>query len=156
MTGGRPLQDDPAAAFTHDLQAQASLTPVAPLLLLVALLLLPVDVAVRRLLVTRSDLVRLRDNVLRRGSAIAAEPTERISSLMGAKARAQQQIEEQGNTVSALRASRVERRGTSGNESPPPPPPSRGSQPSVPPGPVKTDGENIAGALLKRRKEREP
>src|SRR5690606_28383790 len=93
ITGGDSLADDPAATFAHDLQAQTALTPVAPLLLLIALMLLPFDVAVRRLLVTRSDLARLRAALARRGAETAAAPSERLSSLMGAKARATQQIE---------------------------------------------------------------
>ena len=48
-----------------------TLTPLAPLLLLIALLLLPFDVAVRRLLVTRSDLARLRAAISRRGAEVA-------------------------------------------------------------------------------------
>ncbi len=160
MTNGQPLDSDPAAVFTHDLPAQASLTPIAPLLLLVALLLLPLDIAVRRLLVTRTDLLRLRDHLLRRGSA-SAELTERLSPLMDAKARARaqtraQQTEEARSTVSALRASRAERRNPPEND---PPAPRGGQPPSAPPAPAappKTDGENLAGALLKRRKEREP
>ncbi len=85
--------DDPAAAFVHDLSSQPTMTPIAPFLLLIALLLLPFDVAVRRLLITRSDLARLRAAFSRREPEVIAESSPRFSSLMGAKARARQQTE---------------------------------------------------------------
>jgi uncharacterized membrane protein len=169
LTGGKTLADDPAAVFTHDLVAQASLTPIAPLLLLIALLLLPFDVAVRRLLVTRTDLARLRSALLR-GAEVAREPSERLSSLMGAKARAQQQIIEQQTPVSASATtsallSRRDQRRTEGDipRSEPSLPlsdeprftrPAPVSQPS-PQTEVKDEGGNVAAQLLKRRKERE-
>ena len=177
LTGGKKLSvDDPGVVFTHDLAAQASLTPIAPLLLLIALLLLPFDVAVRRLLVTRGDLVRARNAILRRSAEVAREPSERLSSLMGAKARAQQQIisEQQsgGNvqvinpaaTASALRSRRDQRR-TEGDAPPPSESPiTPGDQPrytrpapQAPASPkAKAEEEgNVAAQLLKRRKERE-
>lgn len=149
MTGGKSLKGDPAAVFSHDLPAQASLTPLAPVLLLVALLLLPFDVAIRRLLITRSDLVRLRSSLLG-SAAVATEPSERLSSLMGAKARAQQQIQDQGNTVPSLRS----------EPTAPAAPPASGTSPRPTPAAPeaaapKTENENLAGQLLKRRKERE-
>jgi Ca-activated chloride channel family protein len=157
LTGGKDLSDNLNGAFEHDLVAQASLTPVAPFLLLAGLLLLPFDVAVRRLLVTRSDLARLR-NALMRGAEVAREPSERLSSLMGAKARAQQQItSEQGGTIAALNVQRQ----TQEHPSAAPTMPTAGEQPRYTPGaptipasPQKPEG-NIAGQLLKRKKERE-
>lgn len=157
LTGGRPLQGDPGAVFTHDLTAQASLTPVAPLLLLLALLLLPFDVAVRRLLITRSDLARLRDAIMGRGADDLGETSGRLSSLMGAKARARAQTTGEQpratGTVAALR-NRREAQPTM-----PEPTPASSEQPrytpAAPESSTKTDEENIAGRLLQRRKERE-
>ena len=131
----------------HDLTSQPTMTPIAPLLLLIALLLLPFDVAVRRLLITRSDLARLRAAFSRRDAAVAAEPSPRFSSLMGAKARAQQQTTRDPAGVQ-------------------PPTPPAGSPPAnqprqprmVPEVKRKTQPEteeNIAGKLLQRRKERD-
>ncbi len=147
-TGGKALSvDDPAAAFVHDLTAQPTMTPIAPLLLLIALLLLPFDVAVRRLLITRSDLARLRAAISRRDAEVTAEPSPRFSSLMGAKARAQQQTARDPASVQ-------------------PPTPPAGSPPANQPNQPRmipevkskklpeTD-ENIAGKLLQRRKERD-
>ena len=173
LTNGKQLAlDDPGIVFTHDLVAQASLTPIAPFLLLLALLLLPFDIAVRRLLVTRTDLVRARDALLRRSADVAREPSERLSTLMGAKARAQQQISEQGSpasaaaTASTLRSRREQRRSEgdlpAASEAPLVPddqPRYTRPAPLAPPSPqaeAKPEAEgNVAAQLLKRRKERE-
>jgi uncharacterized membrane protein len=160
LTNGKSLAGDPAGVFTHDLQAQASLTPVAPLLLLIALLLLPFDVAVRRLLVTRSDLVRLRNTLTQRGAVITQEQSERLASLMDAKARARAQTDAEptGNpasTASVLRSRRPTRQPA---PSAPPSTPPSGDQPRTSPTPIapaQPSESNIAEQLLKRRKERE-
>src|SRR5690606_9409901 len=55
LTGGESLANLPEQVFNHSLLAQVSSSPIAPYLLLIALILLPFDIAVRRLLVTRSD-----------------------------------------------------------------------------------------------------
>ncbi len=148
LTGGRSLADDPGAAFAHDLFAQASMTPIAPLLLLIALVLLPFDVGVRRLLITRADLVRAREAIRRRGAQAAQEPSAQFSSLMGAKARARAQT-----------AREAEGTPLPGSDAPP------GDQPryhtpapqaqASPQAEIKQEG-NIAGRLLQRRKERDP
>jgi hypothetical protein len=57
--------DRPAAAFTHDIISQPRPIPLWPWLLMTAILLFPLDVAVRRLTVTRADL-RLARAFLRR------------------------------------------------------------------------------------------
>lgn len=88
LTGGRSLLEVPAEAFAHTLQAQAAMNPIWPVLLLIALLLLPVDIAVRRLLVTRSDLVRARDALARR--QVDTAEAARMATLKAAKARARQ------------------------------------------------------------------
>jgi uncharacterized membrane protein len=65
---GRRLDiSNPAAAFTHDIPSQPVRLPLWPWLLLLALLLFPVDVAVRRLSLTRADLIE----VLRAGRKAA-------------------------------------------------------------------------------------
>jgi hypothetical protein len=92
LTGGDALSQ-PERAFRRDLAAQRDTRPVWPWLLLVAALLLPLDVAIRRLMITRHDLqhglARLYDfaSALRPPSParIEHEPTSR---LMAAKLRA--------------------------------------------------------------------
>jgi Ca-activated chloride channel homolog len=59
LGGGRVLPlDDPAQALTHDIVSQPRSIPLWPYLLTMAILLFPLDVAVRRLTVTRADLRR--------------------------------------------------------------------------------------------------
>jgi uncharacterized membrane protein len=157
LTGGRSLKDDPALAFAHNLAAQAAATPIWPWLLLAALLLLPFDIGVRRLIVTRTDLQRLREALF--GRAVAEATSERISTLLGAKERGRQRAEESGSSVSALRtrrgSSRAEQRSSA---------PVRDDQPGDKPRftPPKSSASasgssesNVAGQLLKKRKERE-
>jgi hypothetical protein len=59
MTGGRRL-DDPAQAFAHNLNSVTRAQEIALPLLLAALLLLPLDIAMRRLLLQRRDMQRAR------------------------------------------------------------------------------------------------
>ncbi len=53
------LTDDPAEAFAHTLRGQDTGQPLAPLLTLLAVLLWPVDIAWRRLALTRADVAKL-------------------------------------------------------------------------------------------------
>jgi uncharacterized membrane protein len=94
-TGGRSLQDDLQAAFARDLVLQTAMIPLAPLLLLLALVLLPFDVAVRRLVITRSDWQRLRTAVMSRftRAEIPQERSERVATLLDARDRARQRPE---------------------------------------------------------------
>lgn len=97
QTNGRELATDaagalgPAAVFSHDLQAPPASRPIWPWLTLLAMLLLPFDVAVRRLAVTRGDLERawatLPDR-RRRQPAVAPARGEAMSQLFEAKERA--------------------------------------------------------------------
>ncbi|MDE2750023.1 MAG: VWA domain-containing protein [Chloroflexota bacterium] len=60
ITGGRNLAERPADVFAHDLGERQAATDIWERLLLLALILLPLDIAIRRLIITRSDLLRLR------------------------------------------------------------------------------------------------
>ncbi|MCS6835259.1 MAG: VWA domain-containing protein [Anaerolineae bacterium] len=55
QTGGLDLSTEPRASFDRNLPAQESRAPLAPVLLLLALLLWPLDVALRRLVLSRED-----------------------------------------------------------------------------------------------------
>ncbi|MCA9905155.1 MAG: hypothetical protein KC547_14970, partial [Anaerolineae bacterium] len=157
--GGQSLQSDPGAAFAHNLAASAALTPLAPWLLLLAALLLPFDVAVRRLLITRSDLQRLRQALTR--SRNAGESSERISSLMGAKARAQQQLDQQhpspSSTISALRERQSSRHAQHTDPQPHRPaasPPARGLGGRAEASASRQEEGSTASRLLDRQRER--
>jgi uncharacterized membrane protein len=74
MTGGSPL-DDPAQAFAHDLNHVTQAQEVALPLLLLALLLLPFDIASRRVLLQRRDMQRARQWLGQQRKTDAAEQT---------------------------------------------------------------------------------
>ena len=95
ISGGKVASTDPADAFAHDLQATRASRPIWQWLLLLAAFLLPFDIASRRLIITRQDLLRLRDWILlrlnlRRPTApkMVAQPTPRMQALLKAKDRA--------------------------------------------------------------------
>jgi uncharacterized membrane protein len=96
LTGGGVVPQDVAQIYAHDLPAaRAATQPVWPYLLLAAALLLPLDIAVRRLVVTRYEMQRAWRRmtgwlVLRPAAAeaAAAPRTQQLSSLFRAKDRA--------------------------------------------------------------------
>ncbi len=94
LTGGYVMGEDLGVIFKHDLQAPERATrPIWPELFTLALLLLPLDIAVRRLVVTRYDLQRAWGHVRVWVGLPAAQPApapraERLSALFKAKDRA--------------------------------------------------------------------
>lgn len=184
ITGGTSMAATlNTAAFEHNLEARSGSQPLWPLLLAIALALLPIDVAVRRLLVTRSDLLRLRDTILRRRVPLTVEgTTERLTGLFDARARARESVQARadtineaapggGGTIGALR-SRRERGGEGESAATPTPtdsPPSPGTPttPVAPPAkprynpttreePARNTGSNNIGSqLLKKRRDRD-
>jgi hypothetical protein len=81
LTGGGPLPD-PAAAFVHDLPPAGHPREVWPSLLLLAALLFPLDVALRRVVLTRADLARAR-HWLREWLPTRARPAARTERALG-------------------------------------------------------------------------
>ncbi len=145
LTGGRSIADDSGAAFNHNLRATVAGTSISPLLLLIAMLLLPFDIAVRRLVVTRTDLMRLRQALFGRVQVEAT--SERMSTLLDAKQRARTRTDESGSPSTG---SGVEPRREVPNESP-----KAEQRPSQPVTTITPkDPGNVAGELLKKRKER--
>ncbi len=123
LAGGRDMSENPALAFEHNLVAREARTDLWPWLLLVALLLLPLDIAVRRVVVTRGDLRRLRMALFGFRRPLTPEgPGERLASLMAARDRGRGRAEE---TAAPLRridtAGNLAARGeaTSGSTEPP-------------------------------------
>jgi Mg-chelatase subunit ChlD len=94
ISGGKVAGPDPAEVFAHDLTAARASRPIWPWLVISAAVLLPFDVAVRRLILTRRDLVRLWERFLDalrmrpRLPAGTAGTTERMQALFQAKTRA--------------------------------------------------------------------
>ncbi|MBN1660228.1 MAG: VWA domain-containing protein [Anaerolineae bacterium] len=96
LTGGGPLAE-PAAAFVHNLPPVGHPREVWPSLLLAAALLFPLDVALRRLVLTRADLVRAR-HWLRARLPAHDHPTTRteraLDQLFAARDRAREHTRE--------------------------------------------------------------
>jgi hypothetical protein len=94
------------AVWTHDIEAGAFPTPIWPWLLLLAIVLVPIDVGVRRVALSRADLRRARAWVARRvgvGRA-APEAVPGLAELRAAKARSERRTErvaERDATVAA-------------------------------------------------------
>ncbi len=94
QTGGRDLGGVTEAVFEHNLPNQSTTRPIWPWLLLVAVILLPFDIAVRRLAFTRRDRERLWAATLGRLRPEPPPPaprSEQMSSLFQAKSRAREQ-----------------------------------------------------------------
>lgn len=91
LTGGQDLSGLQNAVFNHNLPAEPASRPVWMWLTLAAVLLLPFDIAVRRLVVTQQDMARLWAATLGRWQPAPAAPiqrTEQVSRLFEAKQRA--------------------------------------------------------------------
>ena len=91
VTGGRDLAGEVTAVFDHNLASEAAARPIWPWLTLLAAALLPVDIAVRRLVVSRRDLERAWAATFGRWQPQPQRPaarTEQVSRLFEAKQRA--------------------------------------------------------------------
>lgn len=92
LTGGESIIEKPELSFAHNLRSQTASLPLWPYLLLIAVLLFPFDIAIRRLVVTRSDVQKLgvwvRAKLPARAAPAPVVQSERISQLKGAKERA--------------------------------------------------------------------
>jgi hypothetical protein len=124
------------------------------------MLLLPVDIALRRLIVTRSDIKRVQMALFGFRRAVTPEgPSERLSSLMGAKARGRQRAEDipGSSTVSALRSSREQSRAEREAQATATPEAGEGDTPRYVPTrnqPAREEGASTASELLKSRRSR--
>ncbi|MBX3062780.1 MAG: VWA domain-containing protein [Anaerolineae bacterium] len=175
LTGGRIVTGKPELAFVHDLHAEQASLSLWPFLLLAAVLLLPIDIGVRRVVVTQSDIqkftawarqklkIKPRENV-------AEVVSERITVLQGAKKRATQAMpapnlpaDEQAAVNAPLGAARTSRVPTAPISRVEPttsaaPPPPVYNPPPKPAGTDSGDGDDGSGSLaarLKAKKKRE-
>lgn len=94
LTGGRSAIESPETVFRHDIREERATTSLWPWLLLAAVLLLPIDIAVRRVVITPTDLQKLRAWATSRlgirppdEQALAVQ-SARMAALKGAKERA--------------------------------------------------------------------
>lgn len=107
LTGGRMLTlDNPAASLEHNLPAARNTTDLWPLLLLLAILLLPFDIGVRRVALSRGDLARGWEEVRERlgwrarATPLAAAPgagTPQLAALFEAKERGRERLDPSGD-----------------------------------------------------------
>lgn len=93
LANGRRLSiDNPSAIFRHDIREERAAAWLFPLLLTLAALLLPFDIGVRRLIITQSDLAKLRvwlrEKLGLHDQTAALAPSARIAALKDAKIRA--------------------------------------------------------------------
>jgi hypothetical protein len=99
LSGGRIAETNPAQIFKHSLPVPDTYWPAWPVLLALAAMMLPVDIAVRRLVVTRNDIERsvqslqawLQSRLMRQPAV--AEQHETMRSLFKAKRNAGEQWE---------------------------------------------------------------
>jgi hypothetical protein len=151
ITGGRELGDQPGAAFDHTLQSEPTTRPIWPWLTLLAALLLPVDVGVRRLALGRRDLARAWTSVSKRWQreAVVPERSEQVARLFEAKERATAaQTREEGQSPPP--PSGPEPATTAAAASPHPQTPSPSPEPPAP----GTDS-SLASRLLERRRRQQ-
>jgi hypothetical protein len=98
-SGGRIADSDPAKVFAHNLQSPGIYQPIWHFLLALAVFLLPVDIAIRRLALSRSDLHQAMQKLraLRQKKALKPlqrlERTETLSNLFSAKQKASRKPE---------------------------------------------------------------
>jgi len=150
MGGGRVLTE-PAEAFTHDLRGEGVARDLWPLLLTLATLLWPVDVALRRLALGRRDLERARDWIARRLPRREPRPVVEapspVARLLQTKERAEQRPAPPPAATSVGAPPRL--------AEPPPPPvaPAAPPQPSPKPSTPSPEGETLAERLLRRKRE---
>lgn len=141
ISGGQNLSETPTDVFLHNLDEREATTPIWEALLIIAMFLLPFDIAVRRLIMTRSDWMRLWAYLLRR-TPETEERSERLEALLHARERSRESTD-YGDTV---------RRRASASSNPKTTTDRTSTQPT-PREPSSTQA-NLGSRLLKSRRER--
>ncbi len=144
LTNGRDITDRPQAAFDLPNSPHPITAPIWQNLLMLALLLLPVDIAIRRLSFSTRDVEAFRARWLRRAVEATPPVDQRMNTLLTARQRARSARVEDAvmNTVESTAQS------GDGATSPP-------SPPSTLDAPTSNDNGNIGSRLLKRRQNRD-
>ncbi len=171
--GGGTVLESPADAFAHTVRGTGTRRDLWPYLLGLATLLFPLDVGVRRLVLTRRDWARMwawvQAHVPRRRRAATMDTMEEtpaaspVGRLFQAKARVEERqprpIETGAVDVAPLEPSTPPSPSLPEEKAHPAPPPSpapspRKTEPPPPPSAV-FEGETLAGRLLQRRRSRQ-
>jgi uncharacterized membrane protein len=146
LTDGRELEIDGnvATIFERTQRGNVAQTPISAQLVLLALLLLPLDIAIRRLIITRWDWARLWAWVTGATGTATEATQERMASLLTARDRAREGLAgaggapTPGRTISDLRS----RRGEGGTT---------GAAPSEVPQPTTTSAGQMGFGNIKAR-----
>jgi hypothetical protein len=162
-TNGGELDTQPKSAFAHNLDQEEAALPMWPYLVVLAAFLLIADIAVRRLVINKSDLERGREAVLGRfrrkpSTYDDTVASERMSGLKAAKQRAGATIEtDVVGSVATPTAVQPRPRSASTAKKPTPAAPSSSpsskSQPQPQAAAPPADG-SVASRLLQKKRER--
>lgn len=134
LTGGQDLTGLETAVFDHNLPSQRATRPIWHWLTLTAVLLLPIDIAMRRLVITKKDMARAWAAIFGRWQPAPVEPaprSEQVSRLFQAKNRAGTTQTTNAETPPNSPPS-IQRQDASQPAPQPPPPPSAAKKPSAP------------------------
>lgn len=146
---GQTATDNPADAFAHTRSAPTTARPIWPWLLLIAALLLPFDVGVRRLAIERRDVrkawraIELKWQTRRARRSAMPERSERLTTLFETKQRTRAEHGERLGDVESIEPPPADRAAPT---PPAAPPPDR----STPPG----DAIGTASSLLEKKRAR--
>ena len=141
-------EEAPRSLWAHDIEAQAFPTPIWPWLLLLAILLVPLDVGVRRVALSRADLRRAGAWVARRIGAGRAEP-EAVPGLAELRAARERTVRRTTRPVAPLPGpgpAAEEKRG------PEPAGPAEPPRADDAPAATATDAGTLAERLARRRR----
>ncbi len=99
IANGQVASPNPADVFKHNLQSARASQPAAPFLILLAALLLPLDIAARRLVITKYDVEKAKEKVIgkwliKKPQPAVVESAPQMQALMQAKRRAKDSIAE--------------------------------------------------------------
>jgi hypothetical protein len=155
---GREITLDPedpeiaAQVWTHDITAAAFPTPIWPWLLLLAMILVPIDVGVRRVALTHGDFTKARGWVARRlGLARPApEVVPGLAELRAARGRSQRRADRSGRREAEPSPAQAPSEAASAATPPTPAEPAAPGEPGEPDaGPAV---ETLAERLARRRR----
>lgn len=151
LSGGSDVTNDITAVFRHDLPLETTTRPIWHWFALVAVLLLPLDIAVRRLVITRQDTARAWAATFGRlmpQPVVVPARTEQVSRLFQAKGRAgTAKNEAPTNEPAPILRQDATKQETA--ESPPTPTPSK----TAPTRPASPSGPLAARLLEKKRQQ---